>query len=326
MEYLDTLGSKVIVEQVETVETDLGRFEAYKMAWYDAQGVLVRHQYLYPALGIVKFIFSPLPGCSGDMKMFISYTNIPNCMVSAQPVSGPPAVGEGGVVNSASYTIAGTAIAPGSIAAVFGTNLTDGTSCTRYEGGRLITSLAGASVTVNGISAPLFYATPNQIGIQVPTELTGTTASIVVAVGGQSSAPRTFSVEPFLPGIFTFSQDGRGAGAITHAAAMETPVSPQNPAQPNEVVSIYATGLGQVTPALPTGALPSGPTETVTKPTVTVDGIPAEVLFSGLSGCCVGLNQINVRLPGNTRSGNDIPVRVTIGGKQSNPVTIAVAP
>ena len=78
LEYLDTLGSKVIVEGVETVVTDLGRFEAYKMAWYDAQGVLVRHQYLYPALGIVKFIFSPLPGCSGDMKMFISYTNIPN--------------------------------------------------------------------------------------------------------------------------------------------------------------------------------------------------------------------------------------------------------
>ena len=183
--------------------------------------------------------------------------------------------------------------------------------------------MAGASVTINGIAAPLFYATPNQIGVQIPTELSGTSASLQVTVGGRSSTAQTISLEPFSPGIFTFTQDGRGAAAITHASG--TPVNPQNPAQLNEVVIIYATGLGQVTPAVPTGALPSGLTQTLTKPTVTVDGIPAEVQFSGLSGCCVGLNQLNVKIPANTRSGNDIPVVLTIGGKQSNTVTVAIA-
>ena len=240
-----------------------------------------------------------------------------------------PSINAGGVVNNASYTLAGTAAAPGTIAAIFGTNLTDGTSCVppscfpSFEGGRLRTTMAGASVTINGIPAPLFYATPNQIGVQIPTELSGASASMQVTVGGQSSTAQTISLEPFSPGIFTFSQDGRGGGAITHASG--TPVNPQNPALPNEVVIIYATGLGQVTPAVPTGALPSGLTQTLTNPTVTVDGISAEVQFSGLSGCCVGLNQINVKIPSNTRSGNDIPIVLTIGGKQSNPVTVAIA-
>ena len=39
-----------------------------------------------------------------------------------------------------------------------------------------------------------------------------------------------------------------------------------------------------------------------------------------------GLHQINVRIPSSTRSASDIPVVLSIGGKQSNPATIAVAP
>jgi len=38
------------------------------------------------------------------------------------------------------------------------------------------------------------------------------------------------------------------------------------------------------------------------------------------------LNQINVRIPSSTRSAWDIPALLSIGGKQSNPATIAVAP
>ncbi|MBI4463481.1 MAG: hypothetical protein HY647_02145 [Acidobacteria bacterium] len=242
----------------------------------------------------------------------------------------PPAISEGGVVNNASYTFASLALAPGMIAAVFGTNLTDGTSCVppscfpSFEGGKLKTTMAGATVTVNGTPAPMFYAIPSQLGVQIPYELSGTSVSVAVAVGAQSSAPRSIPLEPFSPGFFTVSQNGQGAGAITHADGAV--VNSQNPARPNEVVILYATGLGQVTPLVPTGTLPTGRADTVTLPSVTVDGIPAEVQFSGLSGCCVGLNQLNVRIPASTRSGSDIPLVLTIGGKQSNPVTIAVAP
>src|SRR5258708_6676881 len=74
---------------------------------------------------------------------------------SRAPATGPPPqIGSGGIVNNASY--AGSVIAPGEIAAIFGTNLTDGTSClppscnpTFGSNGKLTTTMAGAQVTVN---------------------------------------------------------------------------------------------------------------------------------------------------------------------------------
>jgi hypothetical protein len=48
------------------------------MSWNnDDEGVLVRYQYVYPGIGIVKFIFPTLqPGCSGDIIMDMLDTNI----------------------------------------------------------------------------------------------------------------------------------------------------------------------------------------------------------------------------------------------------------
>jgi uncharacterized protein (TIGR03437 family) len=126
------------------------------------------------------------------------------------------------------------------------------------------------------------------------------------------------------PGIFSFTADGKGAGAITHPDATGSPVSSQTPARPGEVVIIYATGLGQVSPAAATGTLPGGAAAAISQATVRIDGVPVTPDYAGLSGCCVGLNQINVRIPDSTRSANDIPVVLTIGGKQSNSVTMAV--
>ena len=49
------------------------------------------------------------------------------------------------------------------------------------------------------------------------------------------------------------------------------------------------------------------------------------MLFSGSAPSFVGLYQINFRIPGNTPVGSDILLALSIGGKQSNPVTIAVS-
>ena len=95
-------------------------------------------------------------------------------------------------------------------------------------------------------------------------------------------------------------------------------------AQRGELVILYATGLGQVAPAVPTGALPTGASSTVAPMTLTIGGVDVAPDFAGLAGCCVGLNQINVRLPAGVGSGNAVPVVLTIGGKSSNTATIAV--
>ena len=232
----------------------------------------------------------------------------------------PPAISANGIVNGA--TFAAGPLAPGSIAALFGANLTDnGSSClppacnpaVRADK-RLTATLAGAQVEINGVPVPMFYASPIQLGIEIPAELAaGGTASVQVIVDGQASAASTIDIDAFSPGIF--------AGAITHAN--NTAVVTANPAVSGETVTIYATGLGQLSSAVPTGELPSGTVTTLTMPTVTIDGIGAQIQFSGLAGCCVGVNQINVMVPSGIRTGTNVPVVVSIGGQQSNTVNMA---
>jgi uncharacterized protein (TIGR03437 family) len=244
------------------------------------------------------------------------------------PPSPTPAVSSGGVVNNASFAPAPAPVAPGSIAAVFGSDLNDGSSQQSSSfgaDGKLVTSLGGASATINNIPTPMFYSFTGQLGVQIPFELAGqTTGTIVVTVAGQSSVPRTINLDATAPGIFTVNQQGTGIAAVLHQDGV-TPVTVQNPAHPNEVVTLFGTGLGMLTPALATGAVSVG-NRTVATPTVSIDGVQVAPDFSGAAPNFVGLNQINVRIPANTRTASDIPVVLTINGKQSNSVTIPVGP
>ncbi|MBI3667132.1 MAG: hypothetical protein HY236_13075 [Acidobacteria bacterium] len=239
----------------------------------------------------------------------------------------PPDVFVGGVVNNASFAPSPVPVAPGSIAAVFGTNLDDGsviTSSSFGPDGKLITTMGGASVTIDNIPAPMFAANSGQLSVQIPVELAGrTTATIRVTVGGQTSVPRAVSLADIAPGIFTVNQQGTGAGIFIHQDGI-TPVSAANPAHPGEIVILYATGLGPATPPLGTGSPSTG--NVTGTPIVMVDGVSAVLNFSGVAPGFVGLNQVNLHIPPGTRTASNIPVTLTLGGKDANPVTIAVAP
>lgn len=91
------------------------------------------------------------------------------------------------------------------------------------------------------------------------------------------------------------------------------------PARPGDVIQIYCTGLGRATPGgdpagapLPTGSLaPSDGNPlymTVKKPEVTIGGLSADVQFSGLTPGLAGLYQVNVRIPQDAPSGDDVTV------------------
>jgi len=245
------------------------------------------------------------------------------------PAPAKALINSGAILNNASYNLAGTSVAPGSIAAIFGTGLTNGALCLstdgcspRYFGGKMGTSMGGTSVTVNGIPAPIFYATPTQLGIQIPAELPGPSATVLINADGQTSVPETVALEPAAPGIFSTTGDGRGVGSITHAnGALVTAV---NPAVRGETLVLYATGLGVLTPSVATGNIATSASQLATKPVVTLGGVPATVAFAGQSGCCVGLNQINFSVPAGAPTGNAVAVVVSVGAKASNSVTIAV--
>jgi uncharacterized protein (TIGR03437 family) len=162
-------------------------------------------------------------------------------------------------------------------------------------------------------------------------------ASLTDMVGGAASTPTTVNLAPFSPGIFTTSSSGSGQGAILianttllAAAQGSVPGWESRPAtRGQDIVSIFCTGLGDVTNRPATGAAaPSEPLSyTLAQPTVMFGGVPvaaSDVSFSGLAPSFVGLYQVNAKVPANAPTGDAVPVVINIGGINSNTATVAV--
>ncbi len=235
-----------------------------------------------------------------------------------------PSINPGGVVNAASYA-ANAPVAPGSIAAVYG-NFPVSTP-SGAPGLPLSIQISGLSLNFGpGIPAPLFYVSSGQVNFQVPWELAAQTQSPVIAtLSGQTSAPQTVPIAPFAPGIFSMNAQGTGQGAILDSSYRL--VDSANPAAAGiTVVQIYCTGLGPVThqPASGSPALNSPLSVAITTPTVTIAGIPAQVLFAGLAPGFVGGYQVNALVPPNAPIGDQVPVTISGSGVTSNAVQMAV--
>ena len=93
-----------------------------------------------------------------------------------------------------------------------------------------------------------------------------------------------------------------------------------------DFLEIYWTGGGPVTnqPASGHAASANPLSLTTTTPSVTIGGVNAPVSFSGLAPGYVGLYVVTLKVPAGAPTGSAVPVVLTIGGVQSNTVTIAV--
>lgn len=236
--------------------------------------------------------------------------------------TGVPAIYFGGTVNDASYV---APVAPGSVAAVFGTNLAASPS-NSGESTPLPLSLGQSSVVIGGLAAPLYFASTGQINVQIPWELGGqTTVAIGATVAGAVSNSQTVSIAAFAPGIFSMDSTGTGQGAVLIAPGAQL-AGPGTPVSRGSYISIFCTGLGAVTnqPATGAAALGSPLSWSVTTPTVSIGGVTSTVIFSGLAPGFVGLYQVNALVPSSISPGNTVPVFLSVGGATSNTVTIAV--
>ncbi len=223
----------------------------------------------------------------------------------------------GGIVNSANFQ-AGQ-IAPGSIFSIFGSNLA--TADAQANVLPLPQSLAGASVTVNGVSSPLFYASPTQINAQVPFEVQAGPANAVVTVAGIPTSPASFEVAAAAPALFLWS----GNRAITQNEDW-TLNTGANPAKVRSQIIAYLTGQGAITEPVATGAAaPSDRLIWAALPySATIGGLMATVEFLGLTPTLVGLLQANVKVPQVPASG-DYPLVVTVGGVASPAGLVSVS-
>jgi len=224
-------------------------------------------------------------------------------------IRAPPLTGTGvyvnpqGVLNAASLSPTGAAVAPGEFVSLFGTGLAAAPLSTSPP---YPLALGDVSVTVNGIPAPLAYASPNQLNVLIPYGVTGPSATILVTNAGNLSNAVALPLQRTAPGTFSANGSGTGAGAITHANG--SLVTASNPARRGETVVIYGAGLGTVTPTVADGVPGNG--STVNAVAVTIAGQAASVVFGGLSPSFPGLYQVNVLIPANLVGNGALPLAI----------------
>jgi len=208
---------------------------------------------------------------------------------------------------------------------VFGTNLANAPASAGSL--PLPTTLGDAQVWVNGVAAPLFYVPPSQINFQVPCEapLNGAVGVYVTNSGGMSSA-QSATIAPYAPGVFTYARTATATDPVIMHYADNSVVTPDKPANPGEILIVYATGVGNLNHMPVTGAAsPLSPlSQAVDLPTVTVGGAAASVSFAGLTPYFVGLVQINIQLPSTYPAGSSLPLVVSFAGAASPAVNLAV--
>lgn len=199
-----------------------------------------------------------------------------------------------------------------------------------------------------------------QIDLLVPDTLPTTgTVNVQLTTSSADYQNYTLNMVPASPGFFRFTDpktsNAYAIAQFTNSAWVVLPVAATadiglpactaatsaltecgEPANIGDYLTIYMTGLGLVTAGgtasgaiLPLGQNPpiNGSTlyETPTMPTVTIGGVTATPLFSGLAPGYAGEYQIDVQIPPGVASGDSVPVVVTMMG-QSDTANISVQP
>lgn len=255
--------------------------------------------------------------------------------------AGQPTISQGGIVNIANFQSGPVAI--GDIVSIFGDQFTTlGNSAFSVNPGPppLATTLGNVQVLVNGVPAPLYYVSRQQINFQMP--YTASTSQIstvqVVSSSGVSGNIRSVQAATASPHVLVWAPSQvmggyaiimNSDGTISLPSGDTITGFSARQSKPGDVITIYATGLGQTTPFASSGAPASSDPIMSTGPVTVTFGtgtsqVTAQSSFAGLTPNFVGLYQVNATIPANVPAGASIPVSITIGSTTSNVANISV--
>jgi uncharacterized protein (TIGR03437 family) len=224
-----------------------------------------------------------------------------------------------------------SAVAPNSLASLFGPNLASGTAQAFTQ--PLPTELGGVTLTVTDATgvqrnAPLVYVSPGQINFVVPDGVAAGTATFTVT-NGTASQVATGSVQSVAPTLFAMNGAGSGVAAAT---AISTQAA--NPQLQGPVAVFQCTASGCVSVPINLGVdTPDYVTfygtgirsrSSLSNVTVTINGVSVPVLYAGPTPNYAGLDQVNVGLILSLRGSGESKVVLTVDGQASNTVTINV--
>ncbi len=236
----------------------------------------------------------------------------------AQTTPGFPFYSAESIANTAA-NVAGL-YAANTFVTIYGNNLATNTralSASDVRDGTLPFQLPGTGVTVllNAQPMNVYYVSPRQINVLVPSQFRTGTVNLQVVVNGRAGPEVPIKLEESAPALF---EDANGFVIATHANG--SVISEDAPAARGETVVLYATGLGPVIPATVANRIPQQAAwlERFSEFKVRLDGTAVaqeRVLYAGVSPGFAGLYQINVRLPDNV--GDDPEIAVGTSQKMS---------
>ena len=257
--------------------------------------------------------------------------------------AGVPSIYQSGIVNIATFLP--DTLAQGDIVSVWGDqftpvgpNFTNPLNPINQTGNsRLATALGNAQVLVNGVPAPLYFVSRQQINFQMPYEaIPGQVTTVQVVANGVNGNIRSVQVAAAAPRILAWplSMVPGNYGVVVNEDNTDSLPAPgignSRLSKPGDSVVIYCVGLGQTTPSAATGAAVSS-TSLLTTPTNAVvtfgsgaNAVQTQAFFTGLTPTAVGLYQVNVTLPANVPTGNSVPLQLSVGGLSSNAVNMPI--
>ena len=233
----------------------------------------------------------------------------------------PGAIAEAGVVHAASWRTG--PLAPGQIFSINGEGLgpPNGVVGQFDSSGSLERQVSGVVVLVNGMPAPVYFASGGQVNAQAPYSLQqASQARVRVSYAGELSNEVVTSVAATAPGLFEYPGE-QGRVLAIHADGSLN--APGHPARAGDIVVLYATGEGVTTPPVGDGVPAADPyPQPAAAVTLLIDGQPADLLYAGSAPDFVGLMQINACVPGGVSG--EVPVTLAAGTQVSKTVILSV--
>ena len=262
-----------------------------------------------------------LGNTAGAVVVTATLTGLPPVQfhLTANPAPPLPTISSGGITGAGGSVPPITQISPGGLATIYGSNFAPAGTSRQVSGGDLVngnlpTQLAGVCVQVGGLPAFITYVGANQINIQVPAVPVNSTVDVQVTsncgtANALQGATQKVVVKAATPEFFYWVNNANGRNPVCAVDAINggdiglaglIPGVTFTPAKPGELVTIYGTGFGATNPAVAPGILPAGAAQITSNPIVTVGGTTlnsSDVLYAGVSPCCAGLYQLNIRVP-----------------------------
>ncbi len=205
-------------------------------------------------------------------------------------------------------------VTPGGIVSIQGAGLAPTVQGVVTSGflGQLPLSLAGVDVTFNGIQAPIYSVSnvngTEQVNVQVPFELTPGLASVKVTVSGGSSTIDNVPVLPVSPGIFETADASGRKYAVATKDVDGSYVSASNPARRGDVIRVYLTGMGQVTPSTATNRAGIAGQKVLAPIIVGVNNAGIPLGTAEYMPGVIGIYMVTFTVPTDAPSGSAVPL------------------